>query len=68
MSPDDDKWWLPAESANQLRKGGARADAVATIDKATGEIRNHPWGEACSWTERNASALEALVRVYFSSD
>lgn len=45
VSPDDEKWWLPAESPNQLHSGGARADAVATVHKTNGEIKNHPWGE-----------------------
>jgi hypothetical protein len=43
--PNDVEWWLPAQSASQLHDGGARADAVATIHKANGNVEYWPWGE-----------------------
>jgi hypothetical protein len=42
---NDPNWWLPAQSPNQLQRGGARADAVATVHKTNGQIVPVPWGE-----------------------
>jgi hypothetical protein len=43
--PNDDEWWLPAQSAGQLQRGNARADATLTVYRANGDVvYQGPWG------------------------